>query len=295
MVEVSRDGRRVYLTNCLYSPWDAQFYPDGIKGWMTKIDVGHDGGMSSTASSSWNSRTGCVRTRSGCREATRLRTRSATRNAMSDSSIPLAVAPPLGAAHGINPGMGWLFAVGRGCRSGTGARCGARSVRSRWVTRSRSPLRPARVHARPRGAARLAAVDHRWSAARDGARWPRASPPRAAARHAGERARARDVVVSHGIGARRGSHGVTGAAGQPSRPGSGGRHAGPHSSVGRCAPARRTAGHRCTHLGYLAVTGALAWVVYQKLGLALLRRAWLNLDLTWAAALVIAGLATLVM
>jgi methanethiol oxidase len=46
MVEVSRDGRRVYLTNGLYSPWDAQFYPDGIKGWMAKIDVGPHGGMS---------------------------------------------------------------------------------------------------------------------------------------------------------------------------------------------------------------------------------------------------------
>jgi methanethiol oxidase len=39
MVEVSRDGRRVYLTNSLYSPWDAQFYPDGIQGWMVKLDV----------------------------------------------------------------------------------------------------------------------------------------------------------------------------------------------------------------------------------------------------------------
>src|SRR5215212_3669239 len=28
MVEVSRDGRRVYLTNSLYAAWDAQFYPD---------------------------------------------------------------------------------------------------------------------------------------------------------------------------------------------------------------------------------------------------------------------------
>ena len=45
MVEVSRDGRRVYLTNSLYSPWDAQFYPDGLKGWMAKLDVGVDGGM----------------------------------------------------------------------------------------------------------------------------------------------------------------------------------------------------------------------------------------------------------
>jgi selenium-binding protein 1 len=46
MVEISRDGRRVYLTNSLYSPWDAQFYPDGIEGWMVKIDVGEDGGVS---------------------------------------------------------------------------------------------------------------------------------------------------------------------------------------------------------------------------------------------------------
>ena len=45
MVEVSRDGRRVYVTNSLYSPWDEQFYPDGIRGWMAKLDVGEDGGI----------------------------------------------------------------------------------------------------------------------------------------------------------------------------------------------------------------------------------------------------------
>jgi hypothetical protein len=46
---------------------------------------------------------------------------------------------------------------------------------------------------------------------------------------------------------------------------------------------------------YLAVTGLLAWVVYQKLGLALLRKAWLNFDLIWACALVATGLVTLLM
>jgi selenium-binding protein 1 len=46
MVEVSRDGRRVYLTNSLYAAWDEQFYPDGIKGWMAKINVAPGGGMS---------------------------------------------------------------------------------------------------------------------------------------------------------------------------------------------------------------------------------------------------------
>jgi multisubunit Na+/H+ antiporter MnhC subunit len=46
-------------------------------------------------------------------------------------------------------------------------------------------------------------------------------------------------------------------------------------------------------VAYLAVTGLLAWVVYRKLGLAVLRKAWLNFDLIWAAALVATGLATL--
>jgi selenium-binding protein 1 len=39
MVELSFDGRRVYLSNSLYTALDQQFYPDGIKGWMAKIDV----------------------------------------------------------------------------------------------------------------------------------------------------------------------------------------------------------------------------------------------------------------
>jgi selenium-binding protein 1 len=45
MVEISRDGRRVYFTNSLYASWDKQFYPDGIDGWMVKLDIAQDGGM----------------------------------------------------------------------------------------------------------------------------------------------------------------------------------------------------------------------------------------------------------
>jgi selenium-binding protein 1 len=48
MVEVSRDGRRLYVTNSLYSSWDAQFYPDGIRGWMVRIDAEPNGGISFT-------------------------------------------------------------------------------------------------------------------------------------------------------------------------------------------------------------------------------------------------------
>ena len=45
MLEVSRDGRRVYVTNSLYLAWDAQFYPAGIEGWMAKLDTDRNGGM----------------------------------------------------------------------------------------------------------------------------------------------------------------------------------------------------------------------------------------------------------
>ncbi len=48
-------------------------------------------------------------------------------------------------------------------------------------------------------------------------------------------------------------------------------------------------------IAYLAVTGLFAWVIYRKLGLALLRKAWFNFDVIWAAALVATGLVTLLL
>jgi len=45
MVEISRDGKRVYFTNSLYSPWDDQIYPDGLKSWMVKLDMDPKAGM----------------------------------------------------------------------------------------------------------------------------------------------------------------------------------------------------------------------------------------------------------
>ena len=47
-------------------------------------------------------------------------------------------------------------------------------------------------------------------------------------------------------------------------------------------------------LGYFTVTAAAALLVYQKFGLAMLRRSWFNLDLIWAVALVVTGLVALV-
>jgi methanethiol oxidase len=44
MLQLSLDGRRLYVTNSLYSTWDNQFYP-GLESWMVKIDIGEDGSM----------------------------------------------------------------------------------------------------------------------------------------------------------------------------------------------------------------------------------------------------------
>jgi hypothetical protein len=46
-------------------------------------------------------------------------------------------------------------------------------------------------------------------------------------------------------------------------------------------------------LAALAVMTVAAWVVYRKLGLSLLRKAWLNMDWVWAGALVLTGLIVL--
>jgi hypothetical protein len=42
-------------------------------------------------------------------------------------------------------------------------------------------------------------------------------------------------------------------------------------------------------LGYLITTALVAIVVYEKLGVAILRHAWFNLDLVWMVALMITG------
>lgn len=67
--------------------------------------------------------------------------------------------------------------------------------------------------------------------------------------------------------------------------------AGPHAhhmatSQGATSGIWATIIHR---LGYFAATATAALVVYQKFGLAMLRRSWFNLDLIWAIALVVAG------
>jgi hypothetical protein len=49
--------------------------------------------------------------------------------------------------------------------------------------------------------------------------------------------------------------------------------------------------HTC---GYLLLTGTIAWVVFTRLGVSVLRKAWLNLDFVWAVALIATAGLTLV-
>ena len=44
MIQLSLDGRRLYVTNSLYSSWDNQFYPE-LRSWLLKVDCDPTGGM----------------------------------------------------------------------------------------------------------------------------------------------------------------------------------------------------------------------------------------------------------
>jgi hypothetical protein len=123
MVEISRDGKRVYWTNSLYSTWDDQFYPgdeggDGHgqcrrkrwpeldKDFYVEFPEGYrshqirlEGGDCSTDSHS------AIRRSEGCR-ILGFDDRTA-------ASLWLAVVGS-GIYHGVNPGMGWPLAVSAG-------------------------------------------------------------------------------------------------------------------------------------------------------------------------------------
>jgi hypothetical protein len=48
-------------------------------------------------------------------------------------------------------------------------------------------------------------------------------------------------------------------------------------------------------ISYLLVTTLVAWVVFARFGVALLRTTWINLDAIWAAALILTGVLTMVL
>ena len=96
---------------------DAQFYPDGIQGWMVKLDARPGGRHRARPELLPRVGDGTGRTRCGCRAATP----RPTPTAIPDEGSPWLALAGLGAFHGINPGMGWLFAVALGLQRGSRA------------------------------------------------------------------------------------------------------------------------------------------------------------------------------
>jgi len=220
----------------------------------------------------------------------------------------------LGVYHGINPGMGWLFAVALGMQEG----------RSRAVWRALPPI--ALGHALAVGAAvgvvltlgkivpigtlkmfvgvvlilfglsRLVRMRHpRWASMRVGfAQLTLWSFLMASAHGAGlmmmpwvlpEQATAVAASPAHADASKP-------MAAEPAQQTPAcHKMAGEQTSPGQGDSIWRAALSVGVHtLGYLLAMTVVAWIVYRKLGVAILRKAWLNLETVWAGALVAAGL-----
>ena len=186
----------------------------------------------------------------------------------------------LGAYHGVNPGMGWLFAVARGMQEhrtravawslppiaiGHALSVGVMILTVR-LAQAAMPLKYIRIGVAVAlvslGVYKLIRSRHfRWGGMQVGFReltiW---SFLMASAHGAG--LMVLPVVLA-------------------------GPHAHHHAaSQGAASGVWATLIHT---LGYFSVTTLVALLVYQKLGLAMLRRSWFNLDLIWAIALVVTG------
>ena len=209
---------------------------------------------------------------------------------------PWLVLVGLGAFHGINPGMGWLFAVALGLQEQS----------QRAVRRALLPI--ALGHAASIGVVVLAVgllqavlpeqVVRYLCVALLGVfglwRLVRARHPR----WVGMRVGFRDLMLwsflmasAHGAGlmlvplllqwpAPDASHARLLAALWP--------------QAAATSPALVLAAVSVHTLSLFLVTSAIALLVYEKLGVAFLRHAWFNLDVLWAAALFMAGAMALV-
>lgn len=236
-----------------------------------------------------------------------------TRNAMNvDLTWPLVTLLLLGAFHGINPAMGWLFAVALGLQE---KRRGA-------VWFSLIPLAAGHAAAVAMAVALAAAAGLvmpmsllRWVVAAllvtlGVAQLVRHRHPRWGGMQIG----ARDLAIwsflmasAHGAGlmvlpfifggapatkASHGAHGTNSDAVSASL----GTHA-EHVSMMFAGwtgePLIGVLGTLVHTAGYLLVMGLVAVVVYEKVGLTLLRKAWINLDLIWASALIVTAVLTL--
>jgi hypothetical protein len=100
--------------------------------------------------------------------------------------------------------------------------------------------------------------------------------------------------VAPGAVAGRHSHGTSAfgaAAGDIAVAASPGVHHAAHRPGGAAGRGRLALLATIVHtLGYLLATGTVAAIVYYRVGLRMLRRAWINVDLIWAGSLIVTAL-----
>jgi len=195
----------------------------------------------------------------------------------------------LGAYHGINPGMGWLFAVALGMQQGS----------ARGVWRALLPI--ALGHGLAVGIVLAVAAAAQLVVPLDVLKivvastliafglyrlWRHRHPV-----YGGMQVGFRDLTIWSFLMAS--AHGagfmvlplVLGVSADVAAAGSGHAH-----DVASSAAAWPLSVAVAVHtLTYLVVTALIAWVVYARVGVAILRTAWFNLDWLWACVLVITG------
>lgn len=200
----------------------------------------------------------------------------------------------LGAFHGINPGMGWLFAVALGMQEGR--------RKALWL--ALFPL--ALGHGLAIGLIILAALLLGVAVSAETLKWPAAGFLLALGGYRIFRQRHR-----HWGGMRVGLAGLTVWSFLMASAHGAGLMVLPffltvQSNAAACAAHSQEIGAAgdpylgllatlAHSAGYLIVTAFAAWIVFERLGLALLRTAWINLDLIWASALILTGGLTLLM
>jgi hypothetical protein len=216
---------------------------------------------------------------------------------MEANDLSFAVVAALGAAHGINPAMGWLFAVSLGLQEQrAGAVWGALgplALGHALAVGSAVAVAAALGMVVPTGTLKLLAaaallafgilhLRRHWHP-----RW------------GGMRVGAKDLTIwsflmasAHGAGLMVLPF-VLGTSSAAAHEAPLGAHADHLLAAG--LPAARSLGLTATLVhtaAYLLVTGLVAVLVYEKLGLRLLRTAWINLNVIWAGALIATAVLT---
>ena len=211
----------------------------------------------------------------------------------------------LGAFHGVNPGMGWLFAVARGMQEGRRAEVW-RALLPMGVGHALAIAAAVAVATLLGAALPLGAL--RWAVAvlligLGARRLVRHRHPRLGGMRvgtAGLTAWSFLMATAHGAGLMvvpvllggdaapaHASH-----AGHAALAGGHGAHAA-YAATGAGGLEAALAATAIHAAGYLLVSALAAAIVYEKLGLRCLRTGWLNVDLLWAVALIATGGVTL--